>query len=273
MTLSKQKQVYVVPTWQCNLHCPHCFVHKYTDTYNKEVFITKLKELKKKYPKASFILHGGEPTLYPKRYLEIMDTNIIDSICTNLITEPEIIEDLNKRDIPIATSWNPNRFNLQHYLQWLNNIKSLNNKPLVLITLDQDLLHFDIDMFTKVIKDLEEVGIEEILFEPLVDNTLTNDFQNKIDEWLCNIYTLWRYKRIKIKNLIEEQILHWDFKCNSITLLPDGTVRPGCIIGERCRNILIKCFDCKYAKVCRPCELHTRCSFYPKFYEKVKANA
>lgn len=266
----KQKQIYVVPTWQCNLNCPHCFVHTYNDSFNRSIFMDKLYELKEKYPEATFILHGGEPTLYKERYLELLNTGIINSICSNLVVKTEIIDDLNNRDLSIATSWNPNRFNTFTYLAWLGNIQRLKNTPLVLITLDKDLIQYNMNQFIHVLHDLEERGIEEVLFEPLVDNSLDNSFQEKVDNWLCNIYDIWRSEKLKLKNKIEEQILNWNFNCDSITLLPEGNIRSGCIIGEKCKRVLLKCLKCEYAKVCIPCSLHTRCSFYPKFYEKVK---
>lgn len=268
------KIIYIVPSWHCTLHCPHCYVHTYPDNYNEIKFINTLKKLKEDYSEANFVLHGGEPTLYKDRYNKIMDTGIITSICSNLITNKAMIDDINTRNITTSTSWNPNRFIKDSlFSMWLDNIEKLNNKPLILITLDQDLLEYDIKDFIKLIHSLEEVGIIEILFEVLVDNKLDDSFQNKVDEWLCNIYDVWRIERFKIKNVIEDQILDWDFRCNSLTLLPEGDIRKGCILGDECHKILKKCLTCKLASVCRPCVLHSRCSFFPKFYEKVKANA
>ena len=262
--------IYIVPTWHCNLNCPHCVVHTQNDYFNENLFMSELLKLKELYPDESFILHGGEPTLYKNRYYTIMNTNVINSICSNLIIDQDIIDDLNSRNISISTSWNPYRFDFITFNKWLNNIETLNNKPLVLITIDKDLIDFDKEKLLKIILKLQEIGIQEILFEPLYDNNLDNSFQHKADLFLCDTYGLWKEKKISIKNLITQQILNWDFRCNSKTLYPDGKVKRGCILGDECHKILDECLHCKFAKVCKPCVLHTRCSFYPKFYELIK---
>ena len=269
---TKEKSIYVVPTWHCNLHCPHCFVSNQSENSNFDLFLTKLKQLKQDYPNAAFILHGGEPTLFQDKYFEILNTGIITSMCSNLVVKTNIIDDLNTRNLSIATSWNPNRFSANPFIKvaWLGNIERLNTKPLILITLDQDLLKYDIKDFIELLHEFENRGIKEVLFEPLVDNSLDDNFQNKVDEWLCNTYDIWRKNNIKIRNKIEEQILHWDFRCDSLTLEPNGLIRKGCILGNECNKILDKCLTCNLAKICKPCVLHKRCSFYPKFYEKVK---
>ena len=259
--------IYVVPTWHCNLHCPHCFVHTYKDEWNEEEFLKSLKELKEKYPNEGFILHGGEPTLYRDRYQTLLDTGIIDSICSNLIVDNSIINDLNQRDITIATSWNPKRFNDEIYITWLNNIEKLKNKPLVLITLDKDLIVYDKQTLLNHLNEMYNVGVTEVLFEPLVDNSLDDNFQHLADRYLCELHKIWN---VPVKSLITEQILDWNMRCNSKTLLPNGKVRRGCILGDECHKILDKCLHCKFAEVCKPCVLHTRCSFYPEFYEMMK---
>lgn len=270
MIIHDLKPIYIVPSWHCNLCCPHCFVSKQTEEYNSNKFLDALRSLKEKYPDAHFVLHGGEPTLYQDRYYSIMNTGIINSICTNLIIKDEILTDINARDIIIATSWNPNRFTKSLETMWLDNISKLKNKPLILITLDQDLLKYDISKFIKLLKIWENLGIREILFEPLVNNDLDDTFQNEADEWLCSMHHIWKENGIKMNNLIEEQILDWNFRCNALTLYPNGEVKRGCILGTECNKILDKCLNCKFASVCQPCVLHSRCSFYPKFYELIK---
>lgn len=268
--MNRQKTIYVVPSWHCNLHCPHCFVHLQEDLYDKEIFLSTLKKLKIQYPNASFILHGGEPTLHKDRYYDIISTGIINSICSNLIIDREILIDINNRDISIATSWNPYRFNSEKYQEWINNIKLLNNKPLILITLDQDLINYDINNFINFLQDMIYIGIQDILFEPLVDNTLDDIFQQKVDEWLCDLHVIWKNNNIKLNNLIEYQILNWNFRCDSLTLHPDGSIKKGCILGSECYKLLNKCLKCEFSGVCLPCVLHSRCSFYPKFYNLIK---
>lgn len=272
---NKEKQIFIVPSWKCNLNCTHCPVKNQPDNRNLDKFLDSLNNLQKKYVNANFILHGGEPTYNKLLLKELLSKDIITSICTNLIIQDqEIIDYINNANISISTSWNVNRFvnNLQLYSLWLNNISKLKQKPLILFTLDKDIINIPIKEFINYLLDIQNTNnVSEILFECLVDNSVSEDFQDKCDIWLCNLYDELHSKSsiITLKNLIEEQILNWNFNCNAITLLPSGDIRSGCIIGETCKQVLNKCLTCSLAKICRPCPLHTRCSFFPKFYKKV----
>ena len=41
-------KVYVIPSYKCNLNCPHCDIHNYKDTFNEDDFFNTLKEVVKK---------------------------------------------------------------------------------------------------------------------------------------------------------------------------------------------------------------------------------
>lgn len=260
---------YVVPSWKCNLHCPHCFVNNLSENVDKEKFLQVLKQCKQYYPNAGFILHGGEPTFDKDLLIEILNLNIITSITTNLMyIDNEINDVINKSNISVATSWNSSRFELKKHRDiWFNNLKQLKEKPLLLITLDKDLVRYKPIEIVDIIKDIP--NIDRVLFEPLLDNSLNDEFQDIVDNWLCELHKVWN---IGIKNIIEEQILNWNFACNSKTILPNGTIHNKCTMADASHKpvFLNKCLKCKYNKVCIPCSLHTRCSFYPKFYELIK---
>lgn len=266
----KDLTVYVIPSWACNLNCPHCFVKNQPDNYNEELFINALQQLKIQYPTANFTLHGGEPTFNKNRLKTILSQNIITSITTNCITtDLEIYDWINKQDLAVATSWNTNRFITDDIFKvWLSNIKQLKKDPLLLITLDKDLISLPLEVFFNKLYKIQDAGVIDILFECLVDNTLDDSFQTRVDEWLCEFHNRLHtdYVDLKINSLIETQILNWDFRCNSKTLLPNGIVRDGCTMGNECNYILNECLGCDKANVCKPCVLHTRCSFFPKFY-------
>ena len=203
----KSLSFYVVPSWKCNLHCPHCFVNNLPEKANKDNLIKTIKDCKEKYPDAAFILHGGEPTFNKDLLKELLNLNIINSITSNLMyKDDEITSLLNDNDLYVATSWNVSRFKN-----------------------------------------------EELR-----------------DRWLCELHQVWYLN--DIKNLIEDQILDWNFGCHSKTILPDGTIHNKCTMADSDHPVrfLNKCLSCKYNKVCIPCSLHNRCSFYPKFYELIK---
>lgn len=262
---------YVVPSWKCNLNCSHCTVKNQSFNINKKAFFNTLICQKEEYPNATFILHGGEPTFDKKLFVDILNTNIISSITTNLVfNDEQILEMINDYDLEVATSWNPKRFSSKTLLaNWMNNLTKLKKSPLLLITLDKDIINISPKDMIKIVKSFK--NIKEILFECLIDNSLDDDFQNKVDIWLCELDEQWITQKINIKNLIKEYILDWNFNCNSKTILPDGTIQEKCIFANNYKpHVLSKCIKCKYNKVCIPCKLHTRCSFFPKFYERVR---
>jgi len=268
---SSELTFYIVPSWKCNLNCSHCTVKNKPYSFNKEVFFKTMLSQKHKYPEANFILHGGEPTLNKKLFIEILDTDVITSITTNLIfTDKQIIDEINKHDLSVATSWNPNRFSSNELFKiWLNNLKLLKKSPLLLITLDKDVVKMNPEHLIEIIKSFE--NIDSILFECLIDNDLNDDFQNTVDDWLCKLDEEWTIQNLMIKNLIKEQILNWNFNCNTKTILPNGTIQEKCVFAENYKpHVLKRCLTCMYNKNCIPCKLHTRCSFFPKFYERVR---
>lgn len=270
MIIDKNLTFYIVPSWKCNLRCPHCFVNNISEKANKDLLIKTIKECHDKYPNASYILHGGEPTFNKELLKELLDLNIINSITTNMLyNDDEISDIINKANIDLATSWNPSRFRNNALVDlWNHNLENHKQPVMVLITLDQDLLKLSASEIVSTIKTFKNV--DSVLFEPLLDNSLTDEFQDKVDTLLCEIYKRWDIRHIK--NLIAEQILNWNFGCNTKTILPDGSIRNKCTMADSTHKpvFLAKCLKCKYNRVCIPCSLHTRCSFFPKFYNMMK---
>lgn len=261
---------YVVPSWKCNLNCSHCTVKNRPYKEDSEKLLHTIIEQSKLYPNAEFALHGGEPTVNKNLFVKILETGIITGITTNLIiNDQEIIDLINEYDIGTSTSWNAKRFsNEQLFNLWKENIKKLKRKPLVLITLDKDLIKMNQSEVINIIESFENV--DEILFECLLDNTLKDEFQDTVDEWLCELDKQWIAKKVSKVNLIRSQILNWNFNCNTKTILPNGEIRDKCILAtDNKQHFLQKCLNCKYNKICIPCRLHSRCSFFPKFYERV----
>lgn len=72
--------VDVIPTWECNLRCNHCFVlhellKKDTREIDGELLFEFVKNLLKEYPtikSGSFQFVGGEPTLRSKKNVELI---------------------------------------------------------------------------------------------------------------------------------------------------------------------------------------------------------
>lgn len=261
----KMKKVYIIPTYHCNLNCPHCDLHLKNDNFN-ESFYKVLKNNDIEFG----ILFGGEPTLYKDRLIPCLKTNKIHSISTNLLNlDDELISLYKKYNLSIATSWNPQRFSEEQYKLWLNHLQLLSNNDLtciIMITLTEDLLIYN--DFENRLKEWDSLKcISGVLFEPLLDYNMAIDLHQRADEWLCQIYDKWCYS---FKNIIVNKVKNWNCNCSDVwTLNPDGKLIRGCPQSEK-EYVLNDCLKCKLAGICNPCNLQHLCSFPKKLYEKVK---
>ena len=258
------KKLYIIPTYHCNLCCPHCDLHLKNDNFSSK-FYSVLKNTNID----SGILFGGEPTLYKERFIKCLETNKVNSITTNLLNlDKDILNLYKKYNLSIATSWNPCRFNDKQYDIWINNLKLLQKNNLsciILITLTEDLLTFN--SFEKYLKDWDNIkSIDGILFEHLIDYNMKPDLHERADDWLCTITDKWCYS---YKNLILDKIKNWNCDCSDVwTLNPNGELKKGCPQFEK-NNFLYNCLQCKMANICQPCRLQHLCSFPKKLYKKV----
>lgn len=263
-------KVYIIPSYKCNLNCPHCDIHNFKDEFNEDKFFNVLNKIESN----EIILFGGEPLLNKNIFNKCINTNKITSISTNLLLiNEEYIESIKKHNINIATSWNPKRFNELEYQIWKQKLKLLkkyNLSCIVLITLTQDLFDLDLNSFKLILKEIDETeAVDGIQFEHLVDNNLNSSFHQKADEWLCQWFNNWNYK---MENMIEHQINHWCHDCSKIfTLKPSGQLIKGC---PQYTNAIIceECYTCNLAKICRPCMLQKTCSFPKRLYELINTS-
>jgi len=263
------KTLYALITRQCNLSCPHCDVYKLEDDFNKEKFLEKLLSFD-----GRIILFGGEPTIYQDRMFDIINeceinNKKISSISTNLmILNDKLIEYYNKLG-SVATSWNPNRFTKIQYDVWYNNCKQLSGitkvKPSLLITMDDDLLNFGVDNFLKIVDQWNASMFKRIKLEHYNGNMDSKYFE-RVDDFLCELYTKWRSD---IPNEIADRINHWYFDCSGVyTLNPDGTLTHKCPHDVK-PAMVMECYTCERASICKPCILQHHCSFPKKFAKLV----
>lgn len=259
--------LYVIPTYLCNLKCPHCTIRTKKDEYDDQRFINALI----KHHDVPMVIFGGEPTLYPERINKICKYGNAQSISTNLINvDDQLIETIKKNRLNIATSWNPKRFNGSQYNVWINNIKLLakhNLRTKVLITLTEDLIHENIHHLIMMFKQWSCIGsISDIQFEPLVDCTKTQSFYDQVDQWLVDIDNAW--DNDIVPNYIVKQLANWKFNCSRVyTLQPNGTITFGCPQNTT-PQINIDCLSCEYVSVCQPCRLQSNCTFPKRLYKK-----
>ena len=108
---------------------------------------------------------------------------------------------INTQELAVATSWNTSRFTNNDIFEiWLSNVKRLKRDPLLLLTLDKDLISLPLDIFFDNLYKIQDAGIKDILFECLVDNTLDDYFQNQADEWLCRFHQELYTTHMALKN-------------------------------------------------------------------------
>ena len=261
------KKVYVIPTLNCNLNCPHCEIHLRPDNFQHDLFFNELNKLSNE----QLVLFGGEPLLRKERFYECVETHTFDSISTNLLLlNEEFINILKKKEISISTSWNPKRFTDEQYKLWIDKLKLLQQHNMyctILITLTEDLLQYDMNKFLQLIADWSSIGsVNGILFEPLLDYQMKKDLHERADKWLCDLYNVWDFPII---NYTVEKLKHWNCDCSNVyTLYPNGELKKGCPQYEK-QFVLPQCLQCEMVNKCRPCRLQHICSFPKQLYKKV----
>lgn len=266
--LTKIKTLYVMTNTDCNLKCSHCSIRKANIEYNKDKVLEVINNIS---ADCYCIITGGEPTLHKDRIIDLIRTNKISSIASNLIRYDQnifgLIYDYN---VSLSTSWNLNRFSAKQYIIWLYNLSKLTSMfdITVLITLTNDLTQLDPVIFVNTtIKDLIKVGIHSVLFEQMIP-VFDND---KIDDWLCRLHKIWPKN---IENVIETKLINRCFNCNSTyTLIPNGKLLQYCpnAIHQQTTHILNQCLTCQYSSHCIPCKLQPSCDYPKKLYQLIYA--
>lgn len=285
--ISNLTEVYVCPSFSCNLKCPHCTLKDIKMPYNIDAVCHTLRYLLDKSPKLMyFTLFGGEPLILPKDAWDKLEPLLGEkeySISTNLINlNEENIQHL-KRCIMPDTSWNPLRFGDPEsveqevlYWKWRHNLLELqkaNIKFEVMVTLTKDLItNYTPEQF---IKECSKWSATLVRFEQMIgDDTL--DF-NDVDNWLLGVYYLWNSdlcgKNVMFSKLanVARGTTKWAEHCEStFTILPDGNVKQSCPYFET-KVVKADCMTCEYGDVCKGgCPLQEHCTFPKQTYEQIK---
>lgn len=266
-----RKHLYAIPTQQCNLRCPHCFVNQTDDNYNEYKFLKVLNSFD-----GTIGLFGGEPTVKYDRLMNIAKSNNkngiskINGISTNLLILTDELIDLYKGWY-VSTSWNPMRFgsNIDQYKLWKDNCKRLSDNGIsyrIMVTLTHDLIDdWSYDEFLTVAQEWVTPSLKDIKFEDYVGIENTPEYFSKADDWLCELYKHWN---LPVKMMVTENNC-WYYDCSNIyTLYPDGTINNECPHASP-RYLPDKCLSCKLVESCRPCRLQKYCSRPNKFLELV----
>lgn len=271
--------VYLIPTRNCNLSCPHCDIKQKCINEDFDNFYKKLNNIECN----NCILFGGEPLLLKENQLtKLFSTGKIRSMSSNLILlNKSKINLLKDYRIDVATSWNQNRFlNKETEQKWFDNVKKLlenNIYVTILITLTDDLINtkerynrfFDVLALLSSLMDIDKYSLyfNGIRFEPYVQSN--KKLIEEMDDLMVEIY---RNKEFKFRNCLAED--YKDFgnihNCNEIyTLDQHGSLIKSC--PHKIKDTLIEeCLSCKYSSVCKPCKKQKVCTFFEKLYLEVK---
>ena len=262
-------QVYVIPTYNCNLKCPHCDLRLRDDCYNHTRFINCIKVVNSK----SVVLFGGEPTLYKDRFNAAIDTGKITSISTNLVNiDGNVIDQIKNHNISVATSWNVCRFTNRQYQTWLANVTTLVQNDidvLLMVTLTEDLINLDKKQLQSLLRQWKCAGIKRVRFEQLLDDNKSQLYYDQVDTWLLEVDDLW--DNSFPYNDIVDQLRNWQFNCSSVyTIKPSGDIVYGCPQYKQ-QHIVNQCLTCDNASICKPCMLQQHCTFPRRLYKKYYA--
>lgn len=268
----ENNMAYAMLTTRCNLTCPYCDIKSADDGYDQEKFMQALRDFN-----GWFLLFGGEPTLYRDRLKHVMFSdpevsNKIKSITTNLMILDDELMDIFKNFKSLATSWNPSRFRNNEYSTWLDHINKIDGqvKFLVIITMTNELLQMDPDEIINTIRSWNSNTINIIGFEHYVGPETTQEYFDKCDDLLCEIYKRWDVP-IRFKNVRMQLGYRYNFYCKRTHVItPSGILLPGC--PQRQYNEIktpSECYSCDRVDVCKPCRLQNYCSYPKKFAELI----
>ena len=261
------KIIYAMITTNCNLNCPHCDIKRnQEENYDPDLFLKNLKEWD-----GYRILFGGEPSIVQIRAQKALP--FCDSISTNLVnTPPNLFYAIKEQHIPIATSWNPQRFTKNQYHAWLMHIEELSktNEITCLITLTSDLIEADGTKQFYAMLSRAKDSFSYIQFEQLHDPSKDQSFYDAVDKWLVSIY-----RKVKRKSLIHlfpqfQKNTVWKFDCSqTYTMYPDGSIHYGCP-EYTTTHVLSKCYQCDHVSVCQPCRLQSCCTRPNRLFEEIQ---
>ena len=268
------KTLYAVPSYKCNLACPHCNVRNKEVEFNFGKFLEALRTTDAE----NVILFGGEPTLIWDLFEAAIMTGKVTSVSTNLMVYSvdtyytKFANLLRKYNVSVATSWNYERFkSINEVGIWLSNVKALVEEyvdVLVLITLTKPLIDAPFEDIVKFFTALEKTGVKQFLFEPYIGDIECN---READEWLCGFH---RAYKGKMTNLIEKKLDNWKCDCSdTYTLEPNGDIVKGCpdsLVLKNRSYFLEECIDCNHVENCQPCNLEKTCSYPKKLAELIK---
>lgn len=277
--LREANEIYICPSFLCNLNCPHCTLKNLPTQLELERIEQTLEYINKNSGnKVLYDLFGGEPLLLQDFVLERLYKKISQKqfvISTNLLNLRDSIIPIFKEAKWINTSWNPRRFDIVQSQIWQENINILHKNDIkinLMITLTPDLLiGLSPVEFIKFISIFKPYSLD-------LDYVIGEDFTAKrlaeIDNWLCGLYTHWDIPtKFDIADNIKNSILtgkKYRDCSNHYTILPSGNIKPGCAYYETDVD-KSNCLYCEYYPWCNgACRLQKDCTFPKRLFRIIE---
>lgn len=283
--LNKIREVYICPSFACNLRCPHCTLKNINNgKLELPAIINSIKYIKEMAGKdLTFELFGGEPLLLQKDVISAIYQEIKDYpyyVSTNLLPfEFEKHIEILKGASWVNSSWNPKRFdspNGDDYDLWRKNMLALQDlgiKVNLMITLTSDLVYdYTPQEFIELIRQWNpfSIDLDYVIGE---DNTSLE----RIDDWILDLYNNWNLDTIldpadNIRVVLLNPTLNRHYRdCwNHYTILPTGNIKPCCPYYE-CDVDKTPCYCCELFYICNGgCRLESKCTFPKKLFYKIK---
>lgn len=263
--------LYLKITDNCNLKCPFCYIKQNSSFLDPKLAIEKILDIKPN----KVIFHGGEPLLYSKNILQILDyfnnSKIDFSITTNFVKKLDNIDKLIlDKCNSIATSYSIDRFNENKnaYNNFVENCK--NYKFTLLITLSEAQLKQTPIELNSIITELQP---DNITFERLFDINKNENFYINTDNYLNEIFKLIPYSKNNLyKNMLfayKNNTTVFPLNCKSevFTINTDGSICSCPNLYNTTINITkkIKCLNCELYMYCRgDCSSFKNICCFPK---------
>lgn len=275
--LEEMKEVYICPSFSCNLNCPHCYLKNLPFHFDIEKVLKTISFISDKAGSNVFFdLFGGEPLLISlpvlKDIVYLMKKKRF-VISTNLLKLKEEHLELFHNAEWINTSYNPKRFSLEQFSLWKKNLKILNENSIkinLMNTLTSDYIKEETS--DRLCNFLNDFRIYSIDFDYLIGKNYPDS--DSVCNFLIDLYNNWNTNcKFNIVESIRESISSKTvFKdcSNTYTILPNGKIKNGCAYcqGEKIR---IECKLCDCYDFCNgACRLTEQCSFPKELFKLIK---
>lgn len=276
--LRKANEVYVCPSFACDLRCPHCTLKNLPFGTEIDLICNTIKVLNSFNNKSLiYDIFGGEPLLLKQEYID----KLFEVICgqrylvsTNLLNyDKDKHYDLCKNALWINVSWNYIRLSDEQYIIWLDNIRKLQKDDIkvnLMVTLTDDLIR------NVTPEDFYQKILEWKPYSMDLDYFIGEDNNNAdlIDEWMLKLYELWKTdtKFNMVENMKEALSCNGKYKdcSNHYTIMPNGYLKTGCAYYET-DVVKTKCLMCEIFPFCNGgCRLETKCTFPKKLFYLIK---